>query len=222
MAFTKEQIKEIDAFLRALFQRLKSVAQYDSASKFARKFIRAHMSNSSLPLYRGDPNGKLSDTMDEEGRTYWAWLPHHADSTRGLMGEEARKALDLALRMVPQFALLGNTTLRQRNLTEEMRGLCSDYLELCGYPVNAANTLPSDAEGSAGYLGGAALADVLAVDATRRNAFFRQLERHRKKLGDDCWQEVRDPRANCPRFLYRVDAPKLRNLAKRYTEPKPD
>lgn len=74
--------------------------------------------------------------------------------------------------------------------------------------------------GPVGFLGGAALADALGVDPTRRDAFFRQLERQRKSLGDDSWQEVRDPRPNSPRYLYRADSPKLRDLAAAYKTPK--
>jgi hypothetical protein len=72
-----------------------------------------------------------------------------------------------------------------------------------------------------GFLGGAALADALGVHATRRGAFFRQLERERMSLEDGCWCEVGDPRPNSPRFLYRADSPKLRNLAAGYKTPKP-
>jgi hypothetical protein len=71
-----------------------------------------------------------------------------------------------------------------------------------------------------GFLGGTALADALGIHATRRDAFFRQLERQRISLGDDCWHEVREPRPNSPRFLYRVDSPKLRDLAAAYKNPK--
>jgi hypothetical protein len=63
-------------------------------------------------------------------------------------------------------------------------------------------------------------ADALGVHATRREAFFRQLERQRKALGDDSWHEVREPRPNSPRFLYRADSSKLRDLAATYTNPK--
>jgi hypothetical protein len=72
-----------------------------------------------------------------------------------------------------------------------------------------------------GFLGGAALADALAVHSTQRDAFFQRLMRQRMSLGDDCWHEVRDPRPNSPRFLYRVDSPKLRDLAAGYKNPKP-
>ncbi|MBX3435420.1 MAG: hypothetical protein KF847_19060 [Pirellulales bacterium] len=71
-----------------------------------------------------------------------------------------------------------------------------------------------------GFLGGAALADALGIHATRRDAFFRQLERQRMSLGDNCWHEVREPRPNSPRFLYRADSPKLRSLAAAYATPK--
>ena len=72
-----------------------------------------------------------------------------------------------------------------------------------------------------GFLGGADLADAMGIHPTRRDAFFRQLERQRQSLGDDCWHEVCEPRPNSPRFLYRVDSPKLRDLATAYKAPKP-
>lgn len=73
-----------------------------------------------------------------------------------------------------------------------------------------------------GYLGGTDLADALGVHASRRDAFFRQLERKRTSLGDDSWQEVYDPRPNSPRFQYRVDSAQLVQLAAAYQNPKLD
>lgn len=72
-----------------------------------------------------------------------------------------------------------------------------------------------------GFLGGAALAEALEVAPARRGAFFQRLMRERKVLGDDCWREVLDPRPNSPRFLYRVDSPKLRDLAAACKRPRP-
>ena len=72
-----------------------------------------------------------------------------------------------------------------------------------------------------GFLGGAELADALGIHATRRDAFSRQLSRKRKSLEDFGWHEVREPRPHSPRFLYRPDFPKLRDLAAVYTKPKP-
>lgn len=71
----------------------------------------------------------------------------------------------------------------------------------------------------AGFVGGADLADALGIHPTRRNAFFRQLERRRRELGDANWHEVREPRPNTPRFIYRVDSPAIRSLAADYQEP---
>lgn len=88
-----------------------------------------------------------------------------------------------------------------------------------GEPVEAASE-PSP-ESPTGFLGGMALADALGVHPTQRDAFFQRLMRQRMSLGDDCWHEVRDPRPNSPRFLYRVDSPKLRDLAAGYKTPKP-
>jgi len=86
-----------------------------------------------------------------------------------------------------------------------------------------AATLGNDSshKSPTGFLGGAALADALGIHATRRDAFFRQLERQRLSLGDDCWHEVREPRPNSPRFLYRADSAMLRDLATGYKTPKP-
>lgn len=101
---------------------------------------------------------------------------------------------------------------------------CSDNVKAA--PQNAlpgaTSPTPAEAVGSAmGFLGGAMLADALEIHSTRRDAFFRQLERQRASLGDDCWHEVREPRPNSPRFLYRANSPKLRDLAARYMTPKP-
>jgi hypothetical protein len=81
------------------------------------------------------------------------------------------------------------------------------------------STVGSGSRSLTGFLGGADLAEALNIDPTRRQAFFRQLERQRLHLGDNCWHEVRDPRPNSPRFLYLVDSPKLRYLAAGYKTP---
>jgi hypothetical protein len=89
--------------------------------------------------------------------------------------------------------------------------------------ISASNTNLAGKNGkqsTTGFLGGTALADALGIHRTRREAFFRQLERQRKCIGDDCWHEVRDPRPNSPRYLYRADSPKLRTLAESYSKPK--
>lgn len=83
----------------------------------------------------------------------------------------------------------------------------------------AANASPIEPASTSGFLGGANLAEALGVHPTRSNAFFWQLERRRLKLGDDSWHEVRDPRPNAPRFIYRVDSPLIRSLAARYQRP---
>lgn len=72
-----------------------------------------------------------------------------------------------------------------------------------------------------GFLGGTPLADAMGIHATRRDAFFRQLERQRMRLGDDFWHEVREPRPNSPRYIYRMDSPTLGELAKAYKDQKP-
>jgi hypothetical protein len=71
-----------------------------------------------------------------------------------------------------------------------------------------------------GFLGGEALAEALGIHPSRRPAFFKQLERERVSLGDENWQEASNRRANTPRFQYRVDSPRLREMAKAYKTPK--
>jgi hypothetical protein len=89
-------------------------------------------------------------------------------------------------------------------------------------PEDAAHSPKNGLEGAAiGFLGGAALADALGVHASQREAFFKRLERRRISLGDECWQEVANPRPNSPRFLYRADSAKVRALAATYQTPKP-
>jgi hypothetical protein len=73
-----------------------------------------------------------------------------------------------------------------------------------------------------GFLGGADLVNALGVDPTNRDAFFKQLERKRRKLGDNSWHEVKNPGPNSPRFLYSVASPKVRELAEAYRQPKSD
>ena len=91
--------------------------------------------------------------------------------------------------------------------------------ELCRTSL-ASTTVEGDPPSPTGFLGGAALADALGVQATRRDAFFRQLGRKRISLGDDSWQEVRDRHGNGPIFLYRVDSPNIIELAKHYSTEK--
>jgi hypothetical protein len=86
-----------------------------------------------------------------------------------------------------------------------------------GVPAEAASNAGPDPP--TGFLGGAELADALGVHTPQRDAFFQRLMRLRTSLGDDCWQEVRDPRPNSPRYLYRVDSPALCKLAAVYKTP---
>jgi hypothetical protein len=64
------------------------------------------------------------------------------------------------------------------------------------------------------------LAKALGIHETRRQAFFMRLSRERPSLGDDCYKEVRNRRANEARFLYNVNSPKLQALAAEYRHPR--
>lgn len=122
--------------------------------------------------------------------------------------------------------------------THELRGIAivglaellrKRVLEVKTSLADAAASRPSEASGASGdaqpvatgFLGGAALADALGIVPERRDAFFRQLERQRKNLGDEAWHEVREPRPNGPRFLYQVNSGKVRDLAVEYQKRKP-
>lgn len=88
-------------------------------------------------------------------------------------------------------------------------------------PEDAAHSANKLEVVATGFLGGAALADALGVHASRRNAFSKKLERARKGLEEECWQEVANRRPNSPTFLYRADSPKIRELAANFQAPKP-
>jgi hypothetical protein len=116
-------------------------------------------------------------------------------------------------------------------LESERQGLAAELLAKLGenLPVEVQSRLVATAQPASvsspdtpmGFLGGAALADALGIHATLRGAFFQNLGRKRKSLGDGGWHEVREPRPNSPRFLYRADSQKLRDLAADYQNPKP-
>ena len=84
---------------------------------------------------------------------------------------------------------------------------------------------PLDAESCgdppSGFLGGSDLTNTLGIHPSRRNAFFKKLERNRNSLGDDCWLETSDPRPNAPLFYYRADSQAVKDIAANYKTPKP-
>jgi hypothetical protein len=90
-----------------------------------------------------------------------------------------------------------------------------------GHGLSRSEAIASRLDVSGGFLGGVALADALGIHPSRRSAFFRQLERGRKSLGDACWLEVSNPQPNSPRFLYRADSRELLELAAPYKKPRP-
>lgn len=73
-----------------------------------------------------------------------------------------------------------------------------------------------------GFLGGSELTDALGVHPSRREAFWQQLGRLREELGDACWQESTNPRPNAPKYTYRADSPKIREIAMAYQNPVPN
>ncbi len=111
--------------------------------------------------------------------------------------------------------------IRDRILNPDISDAIPDA-DHAAYRRNEASPVTGNAEAApTGFLGGKDLVDALEIDPSKENAFFRQLERKRIELGDNGWHEVRDPRPNSPKFLYRADSAKLRSLAKSYREPKP-
>jgi len=124
----------------------------------------------------------------------------------------------------------GPTGVAITNWEAGSQAFAAAFAELLKAKQTAENPAPTPADaetgqggpvGPSGFLGGEALADALGVHPSRRDAFFKRLERERKNLGDDNWQEVANRRANTPLFQYRLDSPRLRELANDYKSPKP-
>ena len=92
----------------------------------------------------------------------------------------------------------------------------SDRLVWMRLALDRQNNLQRAGARSGGFVGGDVLGNELAVRQSRRSAFFKQLERKRRKFPDDAFKEVENPSQNSPRFLYRTDAIEILELAKRY------
>jgi len=97
------------------------------------------------------------------------------------------------------------------------------YYELVtGKPATAEQPSKSDSlppGHPTGFLGGKELADALGIPPEHVDTFLRQVSRLREQPGelpDTDWMEVTDRPRNQPRFLYRVDSPKIQDLARRY------
>lgn len=103
--------------------------------------------------------------------------------------------------------------------TEQARKAYQACDAICEWAANEQSRI-SKPDLPRGFFGGEELANALGVHATRQEAFLRQLDRQRTKLGDDCWREVSDPQPNKPKYLYRADSPKLQELAEEYRKPK--
>ncbi|HEY2760764.1 MAG TPA: hypothetical protein VGI75_08475 [Pirellulales bacterium] len=126
-----------------------------------------------------------------------------------------KASAQLALREPPDLVFVQAALQREcENAIRKPSNQSKNHKSALSNTENECNSL-------VGFLGGTDLAEALGIHAAKRDAFFQQLKRQRKGLGDDCWHEVLDARPNSPRFLYRADAPKLRDLAEGYKTPKP-
>lgn len=105
-----------------------------------------------------------------------------------------------------------------REPLQEHADRLAEFCKLVEAHANKGTDAPAP-ESPAGFLGGAELANALGVHPSRQTAFFQQLSRGRLALGDDYWHEVKARRGNSPKFIYRVDSPKLRDLAADYMKP---
>jgi hypothetical protein len=96
-------------------------------------------------------------------------------------------------------------------------------------PENRATNAPQSQGGDTtvptGFLGGQELAKALGVPEKQHGSFLRALGRLRKpaagkpaQLADTDWQEVQNIRQNAAKFLYRLDAPAVQQLAERFTK----
>lgn len=73
---------------------------------------------------------------------------------------------------------------------------------------------------ASGFHSAKELVAVLGVHPERYEAFLVQLTRQRKKLGDDNWEAVPNPKSRSEKYRYRASAPEVRELARRYRNPK--
>ena len=124
---------------------------------------------------------------------------------------------DVSERWKKQEAFIQDTL----NITYQLGNLIAECKDLPQPQANGPAPAQPDAQGKSesapsGYLGGNDLTDALGIHPLRRSAFLKQLERKRDTLRDGDWQEVDNPRANCPKFQYRVDAPSVQRLAADY------
>lgn len=150
----------------------------------------------------------------------WEVIKATADDVPVQLGASEEGAATSAERTTPQQENRDNASAVQRQLHGLASRVRSDTEgKSTGGSTATAVDVP-DAKRVSGFVGGTGLIEALGVHPTQRSAFFRQLERKRLELGDDCWHEVREPRPNQPRFIYRVDSPKLQSLAAKYQQPR--
>ncbi len=87
-------------------------------------------------------------------------------------------------------------------------------------PDASENPEQFSSDGPSGFLGVSELFAALGIPESQQDNFAQALSRNRRDLGDSNFHEVREPRPNAPKFLYRANAPELLRIAKRYQKPK--
>ncbi len=117
----------------------------------------------------------------------------------GKLGESTRALLQSVVADTVSIGAIVDES-RKRLLNPDISDAIADADKAAFRPSEAKAGTGDGQPAKTGFLGGTALADAIGIHATRRDAFFRQLERQRMSLGDDCWHEVRNPRPNSPSF----------------------
>ena len=110
-----------------------------------------------------------------------------------------------------------DVAIRVRRVTEWAKRGCPNSAPACigqslDQPPSTTSTVPGPLRlgQTTGFLGGNALANALGVHESRRDAFFKRLERGRNEmeLADNDWHEIKHPQRNSPRFMYRASGPR--------------
>jgi hypothetical protein len=147
MRLTLERARVIDEFVQRLL--LSFDVGYDTARELTKQFIVAH-SGSGRPfdelLFHGDPsNLENLRSKEHDGNAYWAYFPTpHSRLAEGILSDDSAESLCRILDSLPSFVLDAITQHRRTKAIQELRDLCTDYVELRGIsdaPVTPAAAL---------------------------------------------------------------------------------
>lgn len=177
--------------------------------RFAGLLTEAEQCFGRLSCFQG-PNPDTFDFGPWSRPTAHEWLFDMALSLKGRFGESVAgvgEPWGLAVSEYREFVGQRFQAKMRAKLTAEYRA-CLQRMEVA--------IVQADIPALKGFHSAKALANAWGILAERHQAFITQLGRKRSKLGDDCWQEVSNPRPNAPKFLYRADSREVQEIAAEY------